>query len=350
MLSMKAIRPACCSLLLFLDGANAGSSVPMHCLFDYAKTLPTPEMVASLKQFATENGALWNLIPEDSYQVFSGYNWGEFQAKRASIDQYCQCAYSHTEDDMDAIQRRFADNVEQYNKNRQEIESYKSKWFTWGQTMPEAYQVSKEVLLWSCDEPKFFLPEFDVHSLSASFPDIHEVLLSATKYVANTHDVIIEGGTLIDRHHEVIDVGRIMKKLKKTTELSVNIDKSTELAPKFGPDFLSKLEHAQKEGKRIYSYLEFSSGEEELHRYHASIKVKKGKDGKISGLEVYDPMLMVKLFFPAEQNGKATKLPEFYEDFTKILMTRHQQSGTKQYDRVKYKVLVVAKPEPHDEL
>ena len=206
------------------------------------------------------------------------------------------------------------------------------------------YQVDREVLLWSCDR-EFFAPAFNVMELNESFPDIQEVLLTIVEHIASIYQVVVKGGTLIDRHHEVLETGRKARKklLDKQTELSVSIEPDTEsIVPKFDNSFLSHLERAQKEGKGIYSYLEFIAGDDELHRYYAKIRVLKGKDGRISGLEVYDPMIMVKLFFPVDKTGKTTRLPEFYQSFAKALMKKHDLADVRQINRVKYKVLYVS--------
>ena len=346
MLPAKIARLICFILFLgFFASGYSASWEPNYCLFEYAKILPIQEMVASLKRFAGENGELWQKIPEESYQKFHGFDWEGFQDSRTDINDYCQCVYPHSyEVSMEKLQERFIENARVFNENQEKINDYESSWLKSFKDKPEAYQINRETLLWSCDR-EFFVPDFNVVELNETFPDIQEVLLTMVEHIASTHKVTVKGGTLIDRHHEVLETGRKAraKLLDKQTELSVSIEPDTgSIAPKFDSSFLPHLEKAQKQGKGVYSYLEFIAGDEELHRYYAKIRVMKGKDGRISGLEVYDPMVMVKLFFPVDKTGKSTQLPEFYQDLAKALMKKHDLPDVRQISRVKYKVLYVS--------
>lgn len=358
MLPANIFRLVCFALSMGLfSNACSASWEPNYCLFEYARILPTTEMVASLKRFASENGKLWPQIPDDSYQQFSGFDWEGFQRNRDDIDRYCQCAYPHSQEvSMETLQRRFAENARAYNDNQEKIKSYDTSWLKAFKDKPEAYQVNRESLLWSCDK-EFFVPDFDVMNLNKTFPEIQEVLLTVVEHIAGIYGVTVKGGTLIDRHHDVLETGRKAraKLIDKNTELGVNIEPDSEsIAAKFDSSFLTNLEQAQKEGKGLYSYLEFKSGDKEVHRYYTTIKVLKGKDMKITGLEVYDPTIMVKLFFPVDKTGKSTSMPQFYEAFAKALMTKHNLSDVRQITRVKYKVLYVSdiktKPADHKEL
>ena len=346
MMYAKSSRLLCFAMILGVNtNSYSASWEPSYCLFEYGRILPAQEMVGSLKRFASENGDLWRQIPEDSYQIFNSFDWQKFQAGRTEIDDYCQCAYPHSHEiSMKKLQERFITNAQVFNENQEKIKAYESSWIKSFKDKPEAYQVNRETLLWSCDRD-FFVPDFNLMELNEAFPDIQEVLLTMVNYIADIYGVEVKGGTFIDRHHDVLETGRKAraKLLDKQTELSVSIEPDTEsIAPKFDSSFLPHLEKAQKEGKGIYNYMEFIAGDEELHRYYTKIRVMKGHDGHISGLEVYDPMVMVKLFFPVDKTGKSTRLPEFYQAFAHALMKKHDLSDVRQISKVKYKVLYVS--------
>ncbi|UYM18630.1 hypothetical protein [Endozoicomonas euniceicola] len=349
-------RTLVCSSLLIsaIPKVIAASWEPHHCLFDYANTLPSEEMAASLKHFASKEPDLWKKIPEHEYQKFNSFEWKSFDQNRESIGRHCQCAYPHSESQsLGQLKKRFEENAKLFSENQKKIQDYDSSWFKIFKNSPEEFQINRDILFWSCDEG-FFIPEFDLPGLNQNYPSIQEVLLTITQYVADQHSVQVKGGTFIDRHHEVIETGikAKAKKLEKQTELSVNIEPdSISIAEKFDSSFLTHLERAQKEGKGIYSYLEFISGENEVHRYYTTIKVNKGKSGNIEGLEVYDPMVMVKLYFPVDKSGKHTKLPDFYQSFANALMQKHDISGVRQITKVKYKVLFLSeKKDKHEEM
>lgn len=339
---------ACFVLSLgFFSNTGYASWEPKHCLFEYAKILPTPEMVASLKSFASKDGELWAKIPDTAYQKFIEFGWKEFQDSRKEIDQYCGCAYPHDyEVSAEQLRKRFEENALAFNENLNAIKVFNASYFQIFKDKPEEYQVSREVLLWSCTT-KFYVLDFDVDGLNKNFRYIHGVLLKIVEHIAADHGVKVKGGPLVDLHHEVLETGRKAmakpKVIEKKSLVSVTIKPDSEsIAPKFDSSFLKELERAQKEGKGLYSYLEFISGEDELHRYYTQIEVLKGKDMNITGLEVYDPMLMVKLEFPVDHTGKATTLPQFYQAFAKALMTKHDLPDVRQISSVKYKVLLIS--------
>lgn len=350
MISEKAIRQA--GLALFTGvvasiSANiCGASEPVYCEFELAKTFPTEEMVASLRSFASENTDLWEQIDEARYQKFSGFSWADFQNHRKDIDAYCSCVYPHFgEVDTNELQALFRKNVEAYNESEKKIKDYESSWIKYGKDKPLKYQVSKESLLWSCKDREFFIPEFDFSHFETSFIAINDVLSTIFGHITAAHGVKAKPIVVKTLHQEVLKTGRKAKAklLDRITELSVNMEPDTaSITPKFDSSFLPHLEKAQKEGKEIYSYLEFYSGDEELLRYYAKITVRRGKEGKISALEVYDPMIMQQLVFKVDESGKSTKLPEFYLDLARALMKKHHISNIRQISKVKYKVLYLS--------
>ena len=124
--------------LAFFANSYSASWEPNYCLFEYAKILPTQEIVASLKRFASENGDLWQQIPEESYQKFSGFDWLGFQGNRTDIDDYCQCAYPHAyEISTEKLQERFIENAQIFNENQARIKAYESSWFKGFKDKPE---------------------------------------------------------------------------------------------------------------------------------------------------------------------------------------------------------------------
>lgn len=329
---------------LIIPAVSGASLEPHGCIFGYSNTLLTEEMVHSIKSYASQKPELWDKLSEDSYQVFTAFDWRNFQKQRSAIDEYCRCAYPHSsQQTLEAFKKRLEQNVNRYNKNHEEIENYKASYFKFFKTEPKEQQVELGSWLWSCDK-EHFLPEFDVNHLEAVYPDIQDILMSLIEHIAAPLDVVIKGGTFIDRHQRVLDIGRMVnnKQVTRETELSVSIDRDSQpVNTKFDSSFLTHLGVAQKNNKEIYAYLEFFIGDKSFHRYYSSLKVVYGKDKAIAGLEAYDPMFMVKLYFPVDSSGKATNLPDFYQALANVLMHKHGTPDVGEISKVKYKVMFI---------